>query len=59
MYKVSEETKGIPGDCTLQIHSDYGGYEECYATGNFCKIEGGKCPFDDDDIIQLEFKKTK
>ncbi len=64
MYKATEKTKGVPGDCILQISSGDGvgggvGGEECFATGNFCKADGGKCPFDDDDIIQLEFKKEK
>jgi hypothetical protein len=59
MYKVTEKTKGIPGSCLLQTCSEYGSYEECFATGSFCKVDGGVCPFDDDDIIQLEFKKEK
>ena len=59
MYKVNETTLGIPEDCILQIDSEYGGYKECFATGNFCKIDGGICPFDSDDIIRLEFKKKK
>ena len=58
MHKVNETTKGIPGDCILQISSDNGS-EECFATGGFCKVDGGECPFDDDDIIQLEFKRKK
>ncbi len=59
MHKVTEKTKGVPGDCILQTCSECGGYEECFATGNFCKVEGGMCPFDDNDVIQLEFRKEK
>lgn len=59
MYKVTEKTKGVPGNCILQTYSENGSYEECYATGRFCKIDGGVCPFDNDDIILLEFKKEK
>jgi len=59
MYKVTEKTKGIPGDCILQIKCDFGGDYECFATGNLCKVDGGKCPFDDDEIIHLEFKRKK
>ena len=59
MFKVKETTTGVPRECLLQVSSPGGSYEECFATGNFCKIDGGKCPFDDDDIIQLEIKKEK
>ncbi len=59
MIVITQKTQGVPGDCALQGFSEFGAFRTCEATDSICKIDGGKCPFDQDEVIQISYKKTK
>jgi len=56
MFAVIKDTKGVPGSCALEY--DSGMCMRCRASHDMCKIDGGECPFDKHNVIQLEYRKT-
>jgi len=59
VFRIVKEINNIQKDCPLQVPSRPGSFLKCLATGDMCKNDGGGiCPFDHDDVVQIEYRNN-
>ena len=54
--EIKKDGKGNIYDCDHASESDYGAYFNCQITNKMCAIDGGECPFEKENIVQIEYK---